>query len=138
PSLRHSSVPFSPSFAGKNNKFLTATSGVGAPGRKNSTELPAPGLMSRTSAVPKGEPSLAHSSLPLTPSLAKKNSRGPATVRPIGFDDPSPGRMSLTSIVPSGVPSLFHSSLPTPAPPATKYRLPAKLVSDAGDEGPPL
>src|SRR5437588_248306 len=49
-------------------------------------EPPLPGLMSRTRVVPAAEPSLFHSSVPVGPSLAVKNTRPATATRLAGFD----------------------------------------------------
>ena len=77
--------------------------------------------MSLTRPVPPDVPSLFHSSAPLTPSLALKNSVAATLVRettpPL---NPTPTRMSFTMVVPASVPSLFHSSRPWVASEAAK------------------
>ena len=66
--------------------------------------------MSFTSTVPSVVPSLRHSSLPVPPWKAEKNTVPLTLARLPGVEGPAPGSMSLTSTVPSSVPSLFHSS----------------------------
>ena len=109
PSLFHSSVPLPgalvPLLA---EKYTVVPSGT----RLATLLLLEPGQMSFTSTVPASVPSLFHSSAPMEPPSALKNSVDPAAVMPDGEEAPVPGLMSLTCTVPASVPSLFHSSAP--------------------------
>ena len=62
--------------------------------------------------VPEEVPSVSHSSLPLTPSVAVKKSVLPTAVRLAGPELPAPARMSAVRTVPAEVPSLCHNSRP--------------------------
>src|SRR5439155_1025445 len=103
----------------------------GRPRRSNGWELPGPGLMSVSRAVPAPVPSLFHSSSPCAGSLAKKK-RVPFTfVRSpgseslaVGSGSMGLGLMSFTRTVPSGVPSVFQSSRPVIPSSAAKNRVP--------------
>ena len=68
--------------------------------------------MSLTRTVPAAVPSLFHSSSPVEPSSAVKNSVPFTFVRLLGSEPAPLGMMSLTRTVPAAVPSLFHSSTP--------------------------
>ena len=70
---------------------------------------PPPGWMFLTMRVPPSVPSLAHSSAPLTPSSAMKNSRRPTEMssRMAAWKE----LISFTSTVPAVVPSDFHSAV---------------------------
>ena len=93
-----------------------------------------PGLMSLTRTVPASVPSLFHSSLPLTPSSAEKNSVPPTAVRSSMSEPEPPGSMSLTRTVPAAVPSLFHSSSPCSPSLARKNSVPPTAVRRNGLE----
>src|SRR6185369_9866924 len=84
----------------------------------------APGLMSLTRNVVTAEPFVDHSSEPVVPSLAEKNTRGPATLKFPGELEAVPGRMSRTRTVFAAVPSLENSSVPTDASVAENSRMP--------------
>jgi hypothetical protein len=70
-----------------------------------------------------------HSSRPLVPSAAEKNSVPLTLVRERGYEPPLPGRMSWTRTVPAAVPSDFHSSRPLVPAAAEKNSVPLTLVS---------
>lgn len=70
------------------------------------------GAMSVTIVVPFAVPSLRHSSLPLTPSLAANNSWLSTAVSTPGVEPSAPSKISLTKTVPAAVPSVFQSSRP--------------------------
>src|SRR5262249_14158790 len=121
-----------PSIAVKSSVPLTLVRYLGA-------ELPPPGLMSLTSAVPADVPSVFHSSQPVVltyiePSKATKNSVPFTIVNCSGLELASPGEMFLTRTVPAAVPSLFHSSTPFEPSNALKKRMPLKFVRLVGHE----
>src|SRR5262245_34088456 len=83
--------------------------------------------MSLTRVVPAVVPLLFHSSFPLVPSSATKNSVPFTSVRYPG-KTPS-GTKFLTRVVPAAVPSLFHKPAPCVLSEPVKNSVPLTLVS---------
>src|SRR3954463_2044362 len=131
PSEVHSSLPWTPSSAVKNN-FPPPSGGQFGPWGPYSSSGALRGLMSLTRTVPAFVPSEVHSSFPWTPSSAVKNNRPPTSVRFEGLLWRPRGSMSLTRTVPAFVPSEVHSSLPWTPSSAVKNNLPPTAVRDSG------
>lgn len=102
-----------------------------------------PVLMSFTSCVPAGVPSVIQSSVPVSgavvPSFAENSTELPNRVRFCGAPFKLPTRMSRNRIVPAAVPSVENSSLPTPGTPASISTRPFSTVRlpglDASEPG---
>src|SRR6266487_2262416 len=125
PPLFHSPAPV-PSSAEKYKALLNTV-------RPDGEESPSCGLMSITCTVP--EPSVFHSSRPLTPSSAEKYKALLNTVKPLGKEF-APGLVVLMSITCAVIPaaSVFHSSKPWTPSSAEKYKALLNTVKPDGEE----
>ena len=129
PSDFHSSRPWVPSSAAKNNFPFTAVKWAGpSPGF-----LRLPGVMFLTRTVPALVRSDFHSSRPWVPSLAVKNNLPRIAVSEAGLEPVLVlGLMSLTRTVPALVPSDFHSSWPWVPSSAVKNNVPPTSANSEG------
>ncbi len=102
PSLVHSSMPMTPLVAGKKKSPPATAELKSASMRMN--EEPAPGLMSFSSRVPPGVPSLTHGSKPNSSLKASKKNVPPLSDGMLRLEPSGPGRISRSRMAggPSG------------------------------------